>query len=60
MRKVRSEQGSRVLLSDLACAFAALLPGFGYFGLLLMGPAVATWRFFDTLNKIERKMNEDL
>ena len=23
----------------------------------LMGPAVATWRFFDTLNKIERKLN---
>ena len=27
------------------------------FGLLLMGPAVATGRFFDTLNKIESKMN---
>ena len=27
------------------------------FGLLLMGPAVATHRFFGTLNKIERKLN---
>ena len=28
------------------------------FGLPLTGPAVATARFFDTLNKIERKRNE--
>ena len=28
--------------------------GWNVFGLPLMGPAVATWRFFDTLNKIER------
>jgi len=27
------------------------------FGLLLFGPAVATHRFFNTLNKIEREMN---
>ena len=27
------------------------------FGLLLMGPAVATERFFDTLNKVERELN---
>ena len=27
------------------------------FGLLLMGPAVATHRFFDTLNKVERELN---
>ena len=27
------------------------------FGLLLMGPAVATQRFFDTLNKVERELN---
>ena len=26
-------------------------------GLLLMGPAVATERFFDTLNKVERELN---
>ena len=32
--------------------------GWNVFGLPLMGPAVATWRFFDTLNKIERKLNE--
>ena len=30
------------------------------FGLLLFGPAVATYRFFDTLNKIERKLNESV
>ena len=33
--------------------------GWNTFGLILMGPAVATWRFFDTLNKIESRMNED-
>ena len=27
------------------------------FGLLLMGPAVATQRFFDTLNKVEAELN---
>jgi hypothetical protein len=29
------------------------------FGVFLMGPAVATWRFFDTLNKIEQKLNHE-
>ena len=28
------------------------------FGLFLMGPAVATQRFFDTLNKVERSLND--
>lgn len=28
------------------------------FGLLLFGPAVATRRFFDTLNKVERELNQ--
>ncbi len=27
------------------------------FGILLFGPAVATQRFFDTLNKVERELN---
>ena len=31
--------------------------GWNTFGLLLMGPAVATMRFFDTLNKVEDEMN---
>ena len=31
--------------------------GWNIFGLILMGPAVATYRFFDTLNKIERELN---
>ena len=33
--------------------------GWNTFGVLLMGPAVATWRFFDTLNKIERNLNHE-
>lgn len=32
--------------------------GWNVFGILLFGPAIATHRFFGTLNKIERKMNE--
>lgn len=31
--------------------------GWNTFGLLLMGPAIATARFFDTLNRIEQKLN---
>ena len=34
--------------------------GWNIFGLLLMGPAVATHRFFDTLNRVERKMNQTM
>ena len=32
--------------------------GWNTFGLLLMGPAIATARFFDTLNRVEMKLNE--
>ena len=31
--------------------------GWNVFGLLLMGPALATHRFFDTLNKVEIELN---
>ncbi len=31
--------------------------GWNVFGLLLFGPAVATQRFFDTLNKVEIELN---
>lgn len=31
--------------------------GWNVFGLLLFGPAVATHRFFDTLNRVEAKLN---
>ena len=33
--------------------------GWNTFGILFMGPAVATGRFFKTLNQIEAKMNGD-
>ena len=32
--------------------------GWNIFGLLLMGPAVATYRFFDTLNRVEIELNK--
>ena len=31
--------------------------GWNTFGLLLMGPAIATLRFFDTLNRVEKELN---
>ena len=31
--------------------------GWNIFGLFLMGPAIATLRFFDTLNKVEIELN---
>ena len=33
--------------------------GWNTLGLLLFGPAVATYRFFDTLNRIESRLNEE-
>ena len=33
--------------------------GWNIFGLVLMGPAVATHRFFLTLGKIEDRLNDD-
>ena len=32
--------------------------GWNVFGILLMGPAVATYSFFDTLNKVEVELNK--
>ena len=32
--------------------------GWNTFGLLLLGPAIATYRFFDTLNKVETELNK--
>ena len=32
--------------------------GWNTFGLLLMGPAVATHRFFSTLNRVEKALNQ--
>lgn len=34
--------------------------GWNVFGILLFGPAVATHRFFDTLNKIEIELNKSM
>ena len=33
--------------------------GWNVFGLLLLGPAVATHRFFGTLNRVEKRLNEE-
>ena len=33
--------------------------GWNTFGILLMGPAVATHRFFRTLNRVERELNHE-
>lgn len=31
--------------------------GWNTVGILFFGPAIATWRFFDTLNKVETELN---
>ena len=31
--------------------------GWNIFGILIFGPAIATYRFFDTLNKVENELN---
>lgn len=33
--------------------------GWNVFGLPLLGPAVATHRFFGTLNRVEKRLNEE-
>ncbi len=56
---LRSVQGAVTYAQCIEGPYTSWWHMFGWnvFGLPLMGPAVATWRFFDTLNKIERKLN---
>ena len=59
MSRIAEELKAKAIEMDIDGPYTSWWHMFGWntFGLLLMGPAVATGRFFDTLNKIESKMN---
>ena len=60
MSRIAEELKAKAIELGLAGPYTSWWHMFGWnvFGILLMGPAVATQRFFDTLNKIESKLNE--
>ena len=59
MARIAEELRSKAISLGIEGPYTSWWHMFGWnvFGLLLMGPAVATYRFFDTLNKIERELN---
>lgn len=60
MARISEELKEKAVELDIPGPYTSWRHMFGWniFGLLLMGPAVATHRFFDTLNKIEINLNE--
>ena len=60
MSRIAGELKAKAIEMDIDGPYTSWWHMFGWnvFGLPLMGPAVATYRFFDTLNKIESRMNE--
>ena len=59
MARIAEELKAKAIEIGVAGPYTSWWHMFGWntFGLLLMGPAVATMRFFDTLNKVEDEMN---
>ena len=59
MARIAEELRSKAISLGIEGPYTSWWHMFGWnvFGLLLMGPAVATWRFFDTLNKVEAELN---
>ena len=59
MARIAEELKSKAISLGIEGPYTSWWHMFGWnvFGLLLMGPAVATWRFFDTLNKVEAELN---
>ena len=59
MARIAEELKAKAIALGIEGPYTSLWHMFGWntFGILLFGPAVATYRFFDTLNKIERKLN---
>ena len=60
MARIAEELKTNAIALGLEAPYTSWRHMFGWntFGLLLMGPAVATMRFFDTLNRVERTLNE--
>ena len=59
MARIAEELRSKAISLGIEGPYTSWWHMFGWnvFGLPLMGPAVATWRFFDTLNKVEAELN---
>lgn len=59
MAKIAEELKAKALELGIEGRLTSFRHMFGWnvFGLLLFGPAVATKRFFDTLNKVEKELN---
>ena len=59
MARIAEELKTKAIAMDLEGPYTSWWHMFGWnvFGVLLLGPAIATKRFFDTLNRIEQKMN---
>ena len=59
MARIAEELKAKAISMGLVGPYTSWWHMFGWnvFGVLLLGPAIATKRFFDTLNKIEQKMN---
>ena len=59
MARISEELKAKAIGLDIEGPYTSWWHMFGWntFGILLFGPAVATHRFFDTLNKIEIKLN---
>lgn len=62
MARISEELKEKAIAMGLEGPYTSWWHMFGWniFGLLLMGPAVATMRFFDTLNRVESKLNEQI
>ena len=59
MARIAEELRSKAISLEIEGPYTFWWHMFGWnvFELLLMGPAVATWRFFDTLNKVKAELN---
>ena len=60
MARIAEELKAKAIALGLEGPYTSWWHMFGWniFGLPLMGPAVATLRFFDTLNRVEAKLNQ--
>ena len=60
MAKISEDLKAKAIELGIESPYTSFWHMFGWnvFGLLLFGPAVATHRFFDTLNKIETELNK--
>ena len=60
MARIAEELKKKAIMLGMEGPYTSWWHMFGWniFGLLLFGPMVATKRFFDTLNKVEKILNE--